>query len=196
MIVLKIIIFKNYGTVHHLSYFSIFGNLEIFLIGMLTGHFYKNHKATNEWWKNKLVVLIYFLIINLIFYVLFTNHKFFHIDYYGVTIDNICQSFYWIFWPTIQAFMWAGFIIVYLKTKLFKSSAWLALLGRYSYSMYIWHILVLRIVPGNFLNMSPYLLGPFVVLPLTIVFAAISYYVIEQPFLDMRVKYIKHSENK
>lgn len=69
----------------------------------------------------------------------------------------------------------------------FSSS--LAALGRWSYSICLWHIAVILILQRlHFDNLNPYLFG-CVVLSVTVVIAAPSYHIIERPFLEWRVTY-------
>ena len=49
-------------------------------------------------------------------------------------------------------------------------------------------VAVMRLV-GSY-GLHPYFVGAFLVLPLTIAWSAMSYYLIERPFLDKRMRYI------
>jgi peptidoglycan/LPS O-acetylase OafA/YrhL len=62
---------------------------------------------------------------------------------------------------------------------------WLALLGIASYSLYLWHFPVLELLTNQ--GASPELLPlAALTLPVTIAVAAISYRLIEEPFLRLR----------
>jgi peptidoglycan/LPS O-acetylase OafA/YrhL len=52
-------------------------------------------------------------------------------------------------------------------------------------------MVVVRLMPLPFL--SPYVTGGLIVLPLTIALAALSYHVIEGPFLMLRSRYVARS---
>jgi peptidoglycan/LPS O-acetylase OafA/YrhL len=177
------------GTVHQLSYFSIFGSIDLFLIGMLAGYFYMSIRSDNlfnQWW----MLPACFVLVNIVIYGVFRHRSFFNVDYLGITTDSISRSAIWIFWPTVQALMWSSFVIAYLRSPLpIPFSSALATAGRYSYSMYVWHIFVLLGLQKYFLWMTPYTYGFFVALPATIALSAASYHLIEKPFLEMRTKY-------
>jgi peptidoglycan/LPS O-acetylase OafA/YrhL len=183
------------GTVHMLAFFSIFGNLEMFLAGMLAGDFYRTLSKQGMWWYRSWVLPVYFLGINLVIYALFKNRTFFHVDFYGISTDGVSHSAFWILWPIFQAVMWAGFVVIYLKSDLpIPFSNLFATFGKYSYSIYVWHMFILfglKNYVHYFLWLSPFALGVAVVLPITIALSAASYYLIERPFLEMRVIYTK-----
>ena len=74
-------------------------------------------------------------------------------------------------------------------------SSSLAALGRWSYSIYLWHIAVILLLQKLHLgNLNPYLFG-CIVLPVTVVIAAASYHIIERPFLEWRVTYTSPKRN-
>jgi hypothetical protein len=66
-------------------------------------------------------------------------------------------------------------------------------LGKISYSLYAWHLLVFAVLTkfsAQFAWMTPYSFGFLIVLPITVAVAAASYYVIERPFLNYRYHYV------
>jgi peptidoglycan/LPS O-acetylase OafA/YrhL len=192
VIFFRIAVYGHLRTAHHISFFSIFGNLEIFLAGMLLGNLYRALGETKAWWQRPWVLPVYFIAINAILYLLFTNRAFFHVDYDGVSSDGISRSPLWIIWPTLQAVMWAGFVLVYLRSELpIPFSGFFATLGKYSYSIYVWHIAVLYGLQSHCKWMTPYSFGLLVVLPVTVALAAVSYHLIERPFLEMRQRYVQ-----
>lgn len=62
--------------------------------------------------------------------------------------------------------------------------------GKYSYSIYGWHIFVISIALTLNLVWHPYAVG-LAVAVVTMALAALSYYVIERPFLELRMRYTK-----
>jgi peptidoglycan/LPS O-acetylase OafA/YrhL len=195
IIFFRIAVFVHTKSAHHLAFFSIFGNLEIFLAGMLAGSFFGSLGTKSAWWHRAWVLPIAFVALNATIFAMFLNRAFFHVDYHGVTTDGISRSSFWIFWPTMQAVLWAGFVLIYLRSELpIPFSRALATLGKYSYSMYVWHIAVLYALQSRFPFLSPYTFGLLVVLPATIALAAVSYHLIERPFLELRVRYVQRTE--
>ena len=106
-----------------------------------------------------------------------------------------------LFWPTIEGTIWAIFLVAYLPIgsllpKIISSP--LIFIGTLSYSMYLLHFIFLRsfttIIPYRFpanLDLHSQLYTGIIILPALIAVSALSYYVIERPFLNMRVRYLK-----
>ena len=92
----------------------------------------------------------------------------------------------------LQAAMWGGLVLLYLRSRTdIPGSPWLANLGRWSYSTYVWHILVITLLKNKLLWMTPYALGVFVVLPVTLLVSFASYHLLEVPFLGLRNVYAR-----
>ncbi len=72
-------------------------------------------------------------------------------------------------------------------------------IGRISYSIYVWQYVVFgvmrRYIPTGG-EVDTYILDFAVALFCVVPVAAVSYYVIERPFLELRVKYLKRSEGE
>jgi peptidoglycan/LPS O-acetylase OafA/YrhL len=188
MLLIRGMLFYLNQTVHQLSFFTLFGALDVFMIGNLAGIAYKEKKVrlNSPYWT-----MLTFIAANLIIWFLFSHAAFFHFDYNGVTNDGISHHWLWVVWPTIQGVMWAIVLLAYLQSNIrIFGSTLLAKLGRYSYSMYVWHTLIILLVLKTPLTaLTPYLLGVLVVLPITVIFSALSYHLVEAPFLSMRVIY-------
>ena len=194
-IVLRMLVFTLNGTVHHMAYFSLFGNLELFLTGMLLANIYRARPVESRGWlRHPAAMAVAFVLINVLIYVVFLRPSFFNVG-----PEPFSSSRNWIYWPTVQAAFWGGFVLLYLRSSLeLPWSDHLARLGSYSYSIYVWHILVIMLMQktGWVNYLSPYTGGLFVVLPLTLLLAAASYHLIEMPFLQMRVRYLKERAEK
>ena len=177
---------QSSGTARDLSYASLFGRFDQFLMGMLAARLYVEGKL--DWVGRKNLVMSSLLVL-----VALTGFN----QAGGLPVDG-----YWkLFWPTVEAAMWAAFIVAYFKT--FKdaqnlASRILAKLGEISYSSYLWHFAVVVGVVrlGLFVQIThhPYIdaviTAILVVLPPTLLIALVSYQVVEKPFLGWRPKYI------
>jgi peptidoglycan/LPS O-acetylase OafA/YrhL len=107
-------------------------------------------------------------------------------------------------WPTIDAAMWALVAVFYVAVvRRFPRKLMIPLqfVGTISYSLYLLHYPIVKalyrqnIVPeiAGHHFLSGLLFATFVVLPVSIVAATITYYVIEKPPLDLRKRYAKPS---
>jgi peptidoglycan/LPS O-acetylase OafA/YrhL len=189
LLLLRVVVFALTGTVHHFAYFSIFGALDLFLIGCLAGVY---HARTGEkrisgvWW------LVAVLVINVVIYFMHRPGALFHVNYRQGS--SVSSSVLWIIWPTLQGLLWAGLVLAYLKGSfaLPFSKIW-AYLGKISYSLYAWHTIACMLAVAYIAPLfgSSYLTGLVVVLPFAVAVSALSYYVIEQPFLALRTRYVK-----
>lgn len=178
LVVVRCAVYLLNSTVYDLAYFSLFGNLDCFLIGCAVAVLYiRNEAQTFPWY----VYVLIFGAINAGIVVLYR--------FLGLS----ATSPLWIIWPDIQGLMWSALIFTYLRADMTVplSRQW-AYLGKISYSIYAWHILVWMIVARSMPAplISPYLTGLVLVLPATLALAALSYAVIEAPFLRMRTRYI------
>jgi peptidoglycan/LPS O-acetylase OafA/YrhL len=179
------------GTVHTFAYFSLFGSIDMFVGGMIVAELYlvmEDRKVWfNVWWS-----LAALLIIGVVFAWTFSHPFFFQVDFHHLTADAVSPSKVWILWPLLQAIMWGSLVLLYLRSRgKIPGSAILANFGKWSYSTYIWHILVIEILKNKFIWMTPYALGIFVILPVTLVISFASYSLIEVPFLSLRSAYSK-----
>jgi peptidoglycan/LPS O-acetylase OafA/YrhL len=179
------------GTTHTFSYFTIFGSIDLFIGGMIAAELYlvmqERKLRFSLWWS-----AVALIAIGAIIAWLFSVPSFFQVDFHNVAPDHISRSNKWIFWPLLQAIMWGSFLLVYLRSASeIPGAAIVASFGKWSYSTYIWHILVIEILKNKFLWMTPYALGVFVILPVTLVVSFASYNLIELPFLGLRSAYAK-----
>jgi len=177
------------GTAHAFAYFSLFGSIDLFIAGMVAAEVHQKMQER----KTKLNLawsIAVFIAIGAVVTLLFAHRSFFQVDYAGVATDGVSRSALWVVWPTLEAGMWSILLLVYLNAmQSIPASSFVAALGKYSYSMYAWHILVIEIAKTHFLWLSPYAFGALVVLPVTMLISWWSYYLVEVPFLSLRSRY-------
>jgi peptidoglycan/LPS O-acetylase OafA/YrhL len=181
--------YATHGTAHSFTFFTLFGNIDLFIGGMIAADCYeamKKRGTTVSPWFSLAALLAIIAVVAL----MFSAPSFFHVDYHHVTADGVSRSNKWIFWPTLQAAMWGSLLVLYLRSSgSIPASSIMAKFGKWSYSTYVWHILIIEIFKSRLLWMSPYILGFFVVLPVTLVVSYFSYLLVEQPFLRLRSAY-------
>jgi peptidoglycan/LPS O-acetylase OafA/YrhL len=178
------------GPIHDIAYFSLFGALDIFLIGMLAGEIYVQGAAKKlPGWAP----LLAFIFVNAAVYVAHLHGTFFNFDFDHATPDGVSRSGLWIIWPTVEGLMFAAFALVYLGSRWQVPFAdAFAYLGKISYSLYVWHTIVFMLaVHWRLRFLPPFEMGALVILPVSIGISALSYKLIEGPFLAMRVRYIR-----
>lgn len=189
LIVLRTMVFSLHHTAHDLSYFSLFGSLDVFLAGHLCGWLYCQGKLK---FRNPLWVLGAFAFLNILLWLAFRGGHFFHVPPAGYAGPPQSRSWLWIVWPDILAITFAVMIPAYIHcaVRIPLTKLWAAC-GRYSYSIYLWHILIIELAMRSHLgSINRYALGVIVLVTATL-FAAASYEIIELPFLRRRVTYTK-----
>lgn len=196
LLLLVFMVFRNISytmeppiNMRNLSYLTIAGRMDQFLLGMLIGIYYR--QRFNAGLGMNLLFAASILLIVAALYA-FNLH-------YG----NMANTYFKVFWPTIEGILWATFILGYLSVgrhlpKLLDQL--LAKLGTISYSMYLTHMIVilmvlrLQLTPG-FLDTGTFtgavMATALVILPLTLALSTLTYFAIEKPFLDFRVSYKK-----
>lgn len=185
-IILNIFIFLKKNNIQHYAYFSIIGHLNEFLLGMLS-YRYKNYIKNRK--KELLLASIFFLV----FYYSFEKN--------GGFYNSGGNTAIWIILPSIQGFFYSFLISFYdnnnfkfLKTK---KSFFLAKIGLFSYSIYLWHFIFVfempKIINNHIINLDNLYLVLIFSLPCFILISflsGISYYIVEKPWLRLRKKYI------
>ena len=177
--------FKNHKLQYY-AYFSIIGHLNEFLMGMLS---YRYRNYIKKYKKELLFTSLFFLI----FYYNFEKN--------GGFYDSRKHSAIWIILPSVQGFFYAFLICFYdnnnfnfLKTK---KSFFLAKIGLFSYSIYLWHFIFVfempKLIDNYIVKLDNLYLTLIVSLPCFIIItllSAISYHILEKPWLKLRKKYI------
>jgi peptidoglycan/LPS O-acetylase OafA/YrhL len=172
-----------------LSYWTIVGRLDQFLLGMLAGIYYRNYFVAGK--------RLDYVAIGGACLVLMLLFGFNQLGGGGA------NNYLWIFWPTLEAMAWAIFLIGYLSiARHFHRLVGNALvaLGTISYSIYMGHYLVLDFFLRHDWDslwrlgdpVATAALNTFVfMLPLVLLLATITYFCVERPFLLRRRKYVQ-----
>lgn len=180
------------ADMRELSYYTIVGRLDQFLIGMLAGIYYRNHFVAG-----RRLDYVGVFGAGLVLVLLFGFNRL-----GGGAVNNSL----WIVWPTLEAAAWAVFLIGYLSMarhfhRLLDKA--LVAVGTISYSIYMGHYLVvdyfLRHDWESLLRLDNPLgtavLNTLVlILPLVLLLATLTYLCVERPFLLRRRKYMQAVE--
>lgn len=180
-------------SVQDVSYWTIFGRIDQFLLGMLAAKMYRRVKL-----QGATSFLLSFGALLGIMYVfhLFNQWGGFYQDAKGHSTGAL-----WLVMPTIEALFYALLIMGYLSLpavlfpKLIDKP--LARLGEFSYSAYWCHMPVIVFLYYlmdqwniHFTGFSQMFLASLLIgVPVVFGFSALTYYLIERPFLEMRKKY-------
>ncbi len=175
------------GEIRELAYFTIAGRLDQFLLGMLAGAWCarQGFEPAPAW--------IFPLVAALVIAAIWLFHR-----AGGWPLDNALR----IAWGTVEGALWAAFLVAYLgfaRLVPARLSRLIASVGIVSYSIYLLHFVVIYIitVKGWYLDFAT---GPVVdallttlllATPVTLLLAALSYHVIERPFLALRSSYYR-----
>jgi peptidoglycan/LPS O-acetylase OafA/YrhL len=203
----RALVFMATGSVRFIAYETIFGRLDQFLLGMLMGRAWlaRNAKdvsagADAARGLSPVWLLLAGVVVILSLQVFSLKVGFSRLD-----------SAFWIVWPEVEAAMWCGFVWAYLRARWAGPVAprraidkALASLGAISFSIYVMHNLVIsafnaRLPVLPVMDFVPGVWGPtanviatgaFVVLPMVVAVSAVTYNLIERPFLAMRAPYL------
>ncbi|MFT4518484.1 MAG: peptidoglycan/LPS O-acetylase OafA/YrhL [Halioglobus sp.] len=187
-LLIRVILYEEIGQIHFLSYWTIVGRIDQFLFGILAFYFrdiIRNRHA---------LALLVFLGFSAFYYYFDSTG-----GYYSHFPLNSPSSL-WLIIPTVEGFAYAWLIAWYdnsFEHSQGRFSRFLALVGTYSYSIYLLHVFMVW-KAGDFINEYMFtipnvyvalLVAPFVFLTIMPV-AWFSYQYIELPFLKFRTKYI------
>jgi peptidoglycan/LPS O-acetylase OafA/YrhL len=192
LLLVRAFVYAHTGTVHHFAYFSMFGAMDAFLLGFLTNKI--AGRVTLPASAPALVFVLFCAVLAIAF-----HGPFYHVDYRNpANLYTVSTSALWIIWPLAQAILCAALVASYMSCKwpLPRAVAWI---GEISYSVYAWQNVVsyalFSHLPGHIPWLTPYGFGAICAVA-TIAFGAASYYVIERPFLEMRVRYLRQPSAK
>ena len=187
VIALRFLAILNNGDIYNITYWSLLGRIDQFLIGILLGVIYiKSFKEGLL--ANGLFIISTPLI--LLFAYVFNQLG-------GWPLNHPARAIA----PTIEAILWSSFIYGYLSfnkklPRIITSP--LASAGLISYSIYLLHFIFIglcidhNIIFEFFENrhiINSIITTAIVVFPSTIILSTLTYNYIEKPFLGIRVKY-------
>lgn len=201
LLLMRALIFAASGSVRFLAYETIFGRLDQFIVGMLLARIWLAQAAVKNTVTSAIPNLHPAWLLLSALAVLLGLHAF----SWRVGFSELVSPF-WIVWPPIEAALWGSFLWAYLHTRWSgplalrrRVDATLAALGSLSFSVYVMHNLVIAAYNAQ-LPLLPLPVGPqvqaiatgiLVVLPITLLVATLTYWVIERPFLAMRTSYLQ-----
>jgi peptidoglycan/LPS O-acetylase OafA/YrhL len=182
--ILRVVIASFGVNAHDLAYWTIFGRIDQFLIGMLLAVYFLVKPAPRKFLLPAACVAVLAM-------------QFSYNRAGGLEAEGTWK----LFWPTVEALVWSAFILGYLQfaSRLSaKISGALASIGEVSFSMYLLHVTVISAVmqlgPLSF-GLPPMLAAlvnaVILVMPLTLGVSFVTFRLIEQPFLRLRVRYVK-----
>jgi peptidoglycan/LPS O-acetylase OafA/YrhL len=191
-LVFRLVVYLLQGTVQDLAYWTIFGRLDQFVVGMLLGVLYcrRDNVLSHPLW----LVLAVALLLGAAQWLNKLG------GFYGTGYPS--HSAFWIWLPTAEALLWGFLILSYLNCRIGLPSVidrGLAWLGQASFSLYVMHnmmvFLFLKEVGSvNFISghnvLNAVATALLLVLPATVLLAALTVTLIEKPFLAYRVRYL------
>ena len=175
------------------SYWSIMGRMDQFLMGMLAALFYLSRFRESANF-DRLGVAAAGLILLLLFG-------------FNQTGGGAQNNYVWILWPTIEGAAWALFVIGYLSLARHwhkQVNRLLLGLGTISYSIYMVHYVVLEFFMSRDWDILIRTADPLVtavlnilllVAPVVVLISTLSYVAVERPFLRRRSSYTQVAES-
>lgn len=190
-LVSRLLVYEGTRFVQHVSHYSLFGRIDQFVLGMLAAEAYRRWPGV---FRSRLLFAAA-VVGWLLFY-----HQF---NRWG-GFEQPGQRL-WVILPTLEGLAYAVWTACWLSCPV-TLPAWLddalAWMGKLSFSFYLNHLLVLQacltvcrrydLVPATFGTALLFTLV-FVLPALTLV-SALTFYVIERPFLSMRRSYLAGPE--
>jgi peptidoglycan/LPS O-acetylase OafA/YrhL len=182
-LVMRYISVINGANPRQLSYWTIVGRIDQFVLGILLGLHYRPSISS---FRARLLTLV--LCALTVIAMLFAFH---------LVEGNPLVATWKIAWPSLEAAVWALFIGAYLNVAdaiPARLSSSLCAIGALSFSIYMTHRIVIDtlIAPGSLPHWSPLRNTVLVALPITLGLSCLTYFVIEKPFLDLRGSYRKN----
>jgi peptidoglycan/LPS O-acetylase OafA/YrhL len=169
------------------SYFTLVGRIDQFLFGMIAAKCVVRYPAARR--LRSFLPLAMAAVIGMMYG--------FHILGYHVAKS---QPRVLLVWTTVEGFVWSVFVVVYASFAPLIPQAVsrvLCYLGSISFSVYLVHMIVLQyaitsrlLIGGANHPMRCALLTTLALIPVIVLIASATYYLIERPFLDFRRRYL------
>lgn len=190
----RIFLHQKLGQIQNLSYWTIIGRVDQFVLGILAYQFRRNISG-----RHFLILCVVLIFAS--FYWYFDSQGGFY-----MSTSYPSPSVIWIYMPTIEGFVYALAIGWYdnsFEHSTGKVSRFIALIGTYSYSIYFLHtFIVFRLSSAisrhiiDLSNIHLAVLFSILCFLLMVPIGYISYRFIESPFLKFRTKYIVDDKPK
>ena len=200
LVLVRALVFAASGSVRFVAYETIFGRLDQFIIGMLLARLWQARATQAGGAVAPSLSPLWLALAGLA--VLLGLHAFSR----KVGFSELASPF-WIIWPALEAALWAGFVWAYLCTRWPGPQALrqgvdraLAALGAVSFSTYVLHNLVIAAYKAHLPPLATGA-GPVadalatgaLLLPVVLALAAVTYQLIERPFLALRGSYLRQA---
>jgi len=189
LFLIRLAIWLYGGPVRTVAYSTMFGRLDQFLLGMLAAHWVICGREFTGRYAGALVIGLAIVVAS--------TH---YLNLRGGFAETYIRS-PWVWLPLVHGVGWGLVIAGYAKVRLPAVPMFaggLASLGEWSYSLYWSHVTIFEGTRGlyGFLGLPPLptsleqlLFFALLAVPATCAFSALSFYVIERPFIDMRRSY-------
>ncbi len=188
MVAFRFLLHDELGQVQRLSYGTIIGRIDQFILGILIYHF--RHQIAN---KHALVVVVISLFT--IFYWFFDDAGGFYMN-----TSYPSPSVIWVYMPTIEGIAY-GILILWYDNSFRHSnnyfSRFIASIGTYSYSIYLLHFFIVFEMAGLIDTYIYDLSNTYIAILFSLIcfifmqpLGRLSYTFIELPFLQFRKRYI------
>lgn len=201
LVILRLIAWMDQIPLHDAVYWTLFGRLDQFLIGMMAAWLvYKR-----GWLSTAVARVRWAVTARLAGGLLVSVGVLLGLLWLYTTMGwKYGDSWLLVVWPTLEATAWTaigGFYIALVRrhpVRLVKPLQWV---GMVSYSLYLLHYPIVQAlhrsqlwieIPGHKLA-SGLLTATLEVLPISLLVAALSYYVIEKPPLELRRQYATYN---
>lgn len=172
-----------------LSYWTILGRMDQFLIGIASGVLFRRHFRAGTG-MDVLCIASGGAVLMLLYA-------------FNQAGGSLVVKPFKVLWPTVEALAWAGVILGYLSLSRWLPallSRGLVALGTISYSMYLTHFVIIDICIRHrlFLHLTGYapgtsalVSGLLIILPVVLLVSTLTYHTVEKPFLALRTSYVK-----
>ena len=178
-------------SVRDLSYWTIVGRMDHFIIGILAGVLYVKCPRWVRTFRFTLPLGVA-AVLGLLSW--FNQH--------GGYPD--AKPMVWFFWPSLEGTAWAVFSLCYLGAASWLPrfiSRILAYIGELSFSIYVTHFLIISVLcrkewfflPARDAQAAALIYTTIVAVPIILAVSSLTYFTIEKPFLELRKSYLAKS---